>query len=70
VRVSAVRVRLRKGRYTVRLCSAFGCTSRSVKLRRTRTVTLPMLTVTGTPAGARYTLTGRSLRFAARATGA
>jgi hypothetical protein len=70
VRVSAVRVRLAKGRYTVRLCSSFGCASRSLQVRRAKKVVLPTLTVAGAPAGARYTLTGRTRRFAARAIGA
>jgi hypothetical protein len=69
VRVSAVRVKLAKGRYTVRLCSVFGCVSRTVKVRRAKKVLLPTLTVAGAPAGARYTLTGRTRRFAARAVG-
>jgi hypothetical protein len=49
VRVSAVRVRLAKGRYTVRLCSAFGCASRTLKVRRAKKVLLPTLTVAGSP---------------------
>ena len=70
VRVSAVRVKLARGRYTVRLCSAFGCASRTLKVRRAKKVLLPTLTVTGSPAGARFTLTARTRRFAARAIGA
>jgi hypothetical protein len=67
IRAGALRLRLAKGRYELRLCTPFGCAKRAVKVRRTGKVRLPALAVPGAATGAKYTLTGRGRRFIARA---
>jgi hypothetical protein len=56
VKVAAVRVRLAKGHYVLKLCANV-CVRRYVTVRRTAKVRLPGLSAPGLPIAARFTLT-------------
>jgi hypothetical protein len=56
VKVAAVRVRLAKGHYMLKLCANL-CVRRNVTVRRTSKVRLPALNAPGLLTAARFTLT-------------